>query len=297
MASGLSDTKPKYHWDLYALFVAPQEVFFGHETQVNLSLIERAELPDGTERIYLSPTKRRGVERRALLYAPVHKNGESKFLTDLLDCGIPGTCGKEECPICRVYGALITDSKGGKERTTFIGRLTHGGGVGVPALGPSEKQRAMHPSDLRRGGEQEPQPFKREYGAPGLVFPVYNHVLAASEEEFLAIAYAFLESLPRLGAGNPKGLALLEDADGPYLVLDRYLSPMGKRVVVDPLARDGEREDPSRHLERVKREFRALSAEFPHDHPRFTRWHGEAALQKLQAMADAFVASLERYWG
>mgnify|MGYP003438928820 FL=1 len=76
MASGLTPKgEALYHWDIYALLYAPQEVYFGHETQVNVNLIETVSLPDGSERVYLSPTKRRGVERRALLYAPVERNG------------------------------------------------------------------------------------------------------------------------------------------------------------------------------------------------------------------------------
>jgi len=78
MASGLKpQKKPLYYWDIYALLYAPQEIYFGHETQVNVNLIETVVLPDGSERVYLSPTKRRGVERRALLYAPLERNGES----------------------------------------------------------------------------------------------------------------------------------------------------------------------------------------------------------------------------
>ncbi|RIH88973.1 hypothetical protein [Calidithermus roseus] len=285
MASGL---KPQngtlYHWDIYALFYAPQEVYFGHETQVNLNLIETVNLPDGTERVYLSPTKRRGVERRALLYASAQKNGQSLFLTDLLDCGIPNTCGREVCPICRVYGALVTEKRGDIERTTFIGRLTHGGGVAVPPLEPLEKQRAMHPSDLRREAGEEPQPFKRQYGAPGLLFPVYNHVLSATEAEFRAAAYAFLESLHRLGAGNPKGLDLFEDEDfGPYLVLDRYRAPLGRRVILPPTLKE-----PQQALE----EFRRRAGDTPNESgegPLFERRKGKAALEELRRLARAFV--------
>ena len=96
MASGLTPKgEALYHWDIYALLYAPQEVYFGHETQVNVNLIETVSLPDGSERVYLSPTKRRGVERRALLYAPVERNGQHLYLTDRLNCGIPNTCGRE----------------------------------------------------------------------------------------------------------------------------------------------------------------------------------------------------------
>ncbi|WP_038044031.1 hypothetical protein [Thermus tengchongensis] len=292
MASGLKPREePLYHWDLYALLYAPQEIYFGHETQVNLNLIETVVLPDGTERVYLSPTKRRGVERRTLLYAPVQKDGQNLWLTDLLSCSIPNTCGKETCPICRVYGALVTKSQNkqkkqenqdDKQRTTFIGRLTHGGGVGLPPLEPQEKQRAMHPSDLRREAGEEPQPFKRQYGAPGLLFPVYNHVLSASESEFRPVAYAFLESLPRLGAGNPKGLDLLEDEGfGPYLVLDRYRVPLGRRVVLPPTLKEPEA---------AMEEFRRRAGDAPEEAGEtFRRLKGRAALEELRRLAKAFV--------
>jgi hypothetical protein len=313
MASGLTDTAPKYHWDIYAILVALQEVYFGHETQVNVNLIETVTLPDRTERVYLSPTKRRGVERRVLLDVPVHNEdqSQSKPLTDLLDCGIPGTCGKEDCPICRVYGALITEP--GK-RVTFIGRVTHGGGVAIQPLPPTVKRRAMHPSELRREeGQQSKEPtiFQREYGAPGLLFPVYNHVLAASEEEFQAVAYAFLKSLPRLGAGNPKGLALLEDEKGPYLVLDKYLSPLGKRVVLNPTETDPKRametfwklahevyqvNETETNPEKAEAASQQSAREVYEVNGRFKRFIGESARRELQRLADAFVAGLQKYW-
>lgn len=283
MASGLSpQTEPLYHWDIYAVLYAPQEVYFGHETQVNVNLIETVILPDGSERVYLSPTKRRGVERRELLYAAVEREGKHFFLTDLLGCGIPNTCGDENCPICRVYGALVTEKKGNRERTTFIGRLTHGGGVAIPGLEPLEKQRAMHPSNLRRESGEEPQPFKRQYGAPGLLFPVYNHVLSASEKEFRPVAYAFLKSLPRLGAGNPKGLDFYEDGEfGPYLVLDRYKAPLGRRVVLPPTLKD-----PGEALA----EFRRRAADAPQGEALFRRYQGKEALDELRRLAEAFVS-------
>lgn len=282
MASGLKpQSEPLYHWDIYALLYAPQEVYFGHETQVNLNLIETVSLPDGTERVYLSPTKRRGVERRMLLYAPVEQGGQSRYLTDLLGCGIPETCGRETCPICRIYGALVPERRGNIERTTFVGRLTHGGGVSLPPLEPVGKQRAMHPSPLRREAGEEPQPFKRQYGTPGLFFPVSNHVLSATEREFRAAAYAFLESLPRLGAGNPKGLDLWEDeAFGPYLVLDRYRAPLGRRVVLPPTLKE-----PSEAME----EFRRRAEDAPQGEDTFRRLKGRAALEELRRLARAFV--------
>jgi hypothetical protein len=138
----------------------------------------------------------------------------------------------------------------------------------------------MHPSDLRREEGTEPQPFKRQYGAPGLLFPVYNHVLSATEEEFRAVAYAFLTSLPRLGAGNPKGLDLYEEPEfGPYLVLDRYRAPLGRRVVLPPTL-----QQPQEALAEFRRRAGEESAEEV-----FTRRKGQAALEELKRLARKFV--------
>ena len=252
--SGLENysDEPRFHFDIYAILEGGQELFFGHETQVNVNIVETVTiaLPDGNsddnelEKCYLSPTKRRGVERRALIWAPTG-NG---LLGDSLNCGIPHTCSKAECPICGVFGGLITtaieveDESEKRSPTTLIGRLTHSGGVAIQELGPEEKQRAMHPSMLTKdpGKEPTPTPFKREYNQPGLLYPVYNHCLSMTEREFSAVAYAFMGALARLGAGNPKGVKIYDaplikkDVDEPWIVVDQYLAPLGKRPVVSP---------------------------------------------------------------
>ena len=100
---------PRFHYDIYAILEGGQELYFGHETQVNVNVVEKVKISrlDGeeTEKCYLSPTKRRGVERRVLIWAPK----ENGFLGDSLRCGVPHTCSQPECPICRVFGGLITD--------------------------------------------------------------------------------------------------------------------------------------------------------------------------------------------
>ena len=220
--SGLENfsDEPRFHFDIYAILEGGQELFFGHETQVNVNIVETVTIPlpsnaeetngdDGLEKCYLSPTKRRGVERRALIWAPTG-NG---LLGDSWNCGIPHTCSKIKCPICRVFGGLITSKTKvdgeSKERpaTTLIGRLTHSGGVAIQELGPEEKQRAMHPSMIRKAPEADPTPtpFKREYNQPGLLYPVYNHCLSITEGEFSTVAYAFMSALARLGAGKSEG--------------------------------------------------------------------------------------------
>jgi hypothetical protein len=237
--------RPRFHFDIYAVLEGGQELYFGHETQVNVNVVETVKIQqaDGEEieKCYLSPTKRRGVERRALIWAPK----ENGFLGDSHNCGIPHTCSQPECPICRVFGGLITSKTevegedNDREATTMIGRLTHGGGVAIQALAPEEKQRAMHPSMLRQQGDETPMPFKREYNEPGLLYPVYNHCMSMTEGEFASVAYAFLGALARLGAGNPKGVKIFDnqltsDTPEPWIVVDRYRVPLGKRPVVSP---------------------------------------------------------------
>ena len=78
--TGLEDytDEPRFHFDIYAILEGGQELFFGHETQVNVNIVETVTIPepdnngekDEFEKCYLSPTKRRGVERRSLIWAP-----------------------------------------------------------------------------------------------------------------------------------------------------------------------------------------------------------------------------------
>ena len=290
--------EPRFHFDIYAILEGGQELFFGHETQVNVNIVETVTiaLPDGDgddgelEKCYLSPTKRRGVERRTLIWAPTG-NG---LLGDSLNCGIPHTCSRAECPICRVFGGLITsvtEVEGESEKrpaTTLIGRLTHSGGVAIQELGPEEKQRAMHPSMIRKAPESDPTPtpFKREYNQPGLLYPVYNPCLSMTESEFSAVAYAFMSALARLGAGNPKGVKihddiLVKDASEPWIVVDRYLAPIGKRPVVSPAITD---------VEKAKNQFREAAFSVAGSRKEaanelmqgnFHRYIGDAAIAKL----------------
>ena len=298
--SGLEDysDEPRFHFDIYAILEGGQELFFGHETQVNVNMVETVTIPlpdgdgedSGLEKCYISPTKRRGVERRALIWGPKGK----KLLGDTLNCGIPHTCSKAECPICRVFGGLITSKtkiEGETEErpaTTLIGRLTHSGGVAIQELGPEEKQRAMHPSVLRKdpGKEPTPTPFKREYNQPGLLYPVYNHCLSMTKREFAAVAYAFMGALARLGAGNPKGVKihddiLIKDMAEPWIVVDRYLSPLGKRPVISPAIRDvkAAKEQFKKAVFSIAGREQNPASELTHGN--FHRYIGDAAIAKL----------------
>ena len=68
--------------------------------------------------------------------------------------------------------------------------------------------------------------------------------MSITDSEFSAVTYAFMGALARLGAGNPKGVKIHDapltkpDEDEPWLVVDRYLAPLGKRPVVSPSITD-----------------------------------------------------------
>ncbi len=308
MPTGLPETNgqnPRIHFDIYAILEGSQELYLGHEVQVNVNLVEMVKLTTKTgqfiEKCYISPTKRKGVERRCLIWAP-HKSGV--LLGDKRNCGIPDTCAQPDCPICATYGGLVTKDGNGRKRSTLIGRVTHGGGVAVQDIAPVEKQRAMHPSVLNRNEEttrsmdksdREPTPFKREYNQPGLLYPVYNHALSVTDAEFSSVAYAFLDALPRIGSGNPKGIAIAEDeTKKPLLVLDRYLVPRGKRPVISPSITD-----PAQAIEDFTNAAQTVNGTPGSAHsdgvpptyegPHFERWVGEAALHRLQDYAAQFV--------
>lgn len=300
---GFTPSNPLYNWDIYSIVEAPQELYFGHEVQVNVNIVEVIKLPvpndgggiDIIEKCYMSPTKRRGVERRCLLWAPYN----SSFLGEQFSCSIPSTCGNVNCPICRVFGALITEGN----RVTFIGRLTHGGGVAVQPLPPEEKQRLSVSSDLRRtASREEPTPFKREYNEPGLLYPIYNHYLSMDEEDFSAAAYAFLESLRRLGAGNPKGIDfykkvwLSSNKKEPLLVLDKYLVAYGKRPIISPSICDVNEalEDFETQSLQVKGQSNWQSngyIQVPGNNNKilFERWIGDKAWEELIKYQEKFI--------
>ena len=306
--SGLENysDKQRFNFDIYAIFEGGQELYFGHETQVNVNIVETVTIPlpdgdgddGGLEKCYLSPTKRRGVERRSLIWAPKG----NRLLGDTLNCGIPHTCSKAECPICQVFGGLITsatDVEGESKKrpaTTLIGRLTHSGGVAIQEYGPEEKQRAMHPSMIRKPPEADPTPtpYKREYNQPGLLYPVYNHCLSITDSEFSTVAYAFMGALARLGAGNPKGVKIYDaplvkkDKEEPWIVVDRYLAPLGKRPVISPSIKAVEKakEQFKEAVFTVAGERQSDRGELVEGH--FHRYIGDTAIAKLSEYLKAF---------
>ncbi len=281
VSSGLPETsEPRKHYDIYAILEAPQELYFGDEKEVNVNVIEKVRVytSEGIqEKCYISPTKRRGVERRCLLWS----DAGGKLLMDKLECGIPMTCCQDTCPVCSVFGGLEAGKK------TFIGRLTHSGGVAVTPQIALEKQRAMHPALIYKEKNDTPMPFRKEYAQPGLLYPVSNHCLSITENEFSTVAYAFLMSLNRLGAGNPKGVslarALWNDINAPLLVVDEYRVPMAERPIISPSITD--------NAVAVEMFIKLASDNPSNTTVPFFRSTGKAALSRLQQAAAIFESS------
>src|SRR5690606_7249177 len=122
-----------------------------------------------------------------------------------------------------------------------------------------------------------------------LLYPVYNHCMSITDAEFQSVAYAFLDSLARLGAGNPKGLRIAEgsilDETQPLLVVDRYLAPLGKRPIISPALTEIERTLASftqAAISVYENEPQTTYSIERNGHIVFQRWVGQAALTKLQ---------------
>jgi len=87
-------------------------------------------------------------------------------------------------------------------------------------------------------------PYEKEY-VTGF-FPVYWHCymikkqkeVVATMSEPQMIAYSFLETWKRIGAGHPKGADLYKsewiDGEQDLLVVDIYTRPLGRRPVISP---------------------------------------------------------------
>jgi hypothetical protein len=153
-----------------------------------------------------------------------------------------------------------------------------------------EKQRAMHPAmvykeKVYKEKEETPMPYRKEYAQPGLLYPVSNHCLSITADEFGTASYAFLMSLNRLGAGNPKGVAFARAVwDGtqeePLLVVDEYRVPLAERPVISPTITDN-----NKAVEIYMKLAKAWSS---NTDGKFDRKTGNAALAKLQEAAKLF---------
>lgn len=292
------------HYDIYAIIRTPQEVHFGHEKQININVVEVVKVAgrvgdDYQEKLYFSPTKRRGIERRSILWMPV---GE-KLYTDFHNCGIPKTCCN--CLLCHVFGGL--DNK--EAKMSITARITHGGGIAVQSLPPEVKQRLRVNSALEKNiteredeGEGSTIPFKKEYAEPNIWFPIYNHCISLLPEEFGLVAYSFLDAMGRYGAGHGKGghivSGLINGQQEPLIVVDEYLVPKASRPIVSPdiNSTDEALADFTKSIpinDNTKWGNKGLISESEKGVDLFKRYYGKAAIEKLEKAATEFVLSFK----
>jgi hypothetical protein len=261
----------RVNMDIYAIVEATQELHFGNVKDLNVNRIELVTVPtlEGEiEKLYMSPTKVRGVARRALMWK-LNDLGDEQIKS----CGIPATCGK--CDLCKLFGGLMTTA-GAEEEGSIASRVFQAGGVAIQEISPEIKQRLSSPTYIingqigqynkeeikkllkERGVSQNaldrlstPMPYEKEYVEASALFPVYWHSLLLEVEkggrkmsEPQMVAYSFLEALKRIGAGHPKGAEFFhycwdgKDKEEPLLVVDVYTEPLGKRPIISPMITD-----------------------------------------------------------
>jgi len=290
----------RQHYDIYAIVYTPQEVHFGHEKQINLNVVETVKVAknsgdDYDLKLYFSPTKRRGVERRSVLWMPVG----DEYYYKMVECCIPQTCCS--CILCDVFGGLDNRVR----NISITSRVTQGGGVAVQPLPPEIKQRLVVSADLKRkierAGEGEGEdtsatPFKKEYAEPGIWFPITTHCTSLTKEEFGLVAYGFLDAMRRYSAGHPKGGWIVNgEVNGeerPLIVVDTYRAPQVNRPLVAPTTNDTETA-----LDQFQRGIPIDGSwgniEIIHKEScgskLFTRYYGEAALKFLEENSANFV--------
>ncbi len=217
---------------IYAVLEAPQELYFGSHSEKNLNVLEKiiidTEIVENGKRVpvqlvkpYFSPTKQRGIERRAIAYSIVKtKNGKllpyykyfnlSIDVTNTYENGVPDP----RDILTFLWGATWT-----RPTTYMRGRIGYGGGVAVQAIF-ERKQRnrveynmyEMIEREERREESTAQMIWIKEYAEPHLLIPVvrYGILLGVENYEPHAMAYAFLQGLRLVGAGTPKGIDILE---------------------------------------------------------------------------------------
>jgi len=246
---------------IYAILELPQELYFGSHSEKGLNILEKVELRaevktgNGVSVVpvtkgYYSPTKQRGIERRAIAYSLVKtEKGIMPYyryfnlgidVTDTYPSGQPDP----KDILTFLWGASW------RQPAAYIrGRVGYGGGVAVQD-DISIKQRNRVPYDAYKMTEKEEKTevaeqtlWKKEYIEPGVLIPVVRHgfLLGWENYEPHALAYAFLEGLKLTGAGTPKGLDIfngywLSDAEKQRaLVVDLYLWLAPEPVTISPV--------------------------------------------------------------
>jgi hypothetical protein len=166
--------------------------------------------------------------------------------------------------------AIETEAQNVKETESegsIASRVIQAGGVAIQELSPAIKQRLSSPCYIINGkiGQydakeikellrargitenaldrlSQPLPYEKEY-VTGL-FPIYWHAYYLEKvkgndskmSEPQMVAFSFIETLKRIGAGHPKGAEIKEgeisEKAQPLVVVDVYTRPLGKRPII-----------------------------------------------------------------
>ncbi|MEM1759934.1 MAG: hypothetical protein QXU26_04400 [Thermofilaceae archaeon] len=247
---------------IYAVLEAPQELYFGSHAERGLNVLEKVtlqlEIGEGEntryatlEKPFYSPTKQRGIERRAIAYAKVRTtNGEEmpyyKFfnlsidVTNTYQNGLPDP----RDILTFLWGATWT-----KPTLYLRSRVGYGGGVAIQPRSVVIKRRNRveyrffeHVEKEGAAVETAQTIWLKEYLEPHVLIPVYRSytLLGVENMEPHAVAYAFLEGIRLTGAGTPKGISVLEaywlseDAKEKVIVVDVSASLLPEPVVISP---------------------------------------------------------------
>jgi hypothetical protein len=222
---------------IYAILEVPQELYFGMVSEKNINLLETVTLSidihengnivrNEVRKPYFSPTKQRGVERRAIAYSLV-KTSDNKYIPYYkyfnLSIDVTNTYqdGKPDPRdiLTYLWGATWT-----KPVAYLRGRIQYGGGVAIqPLLERKQRNRVEYnmynmlkseeESEREKSKEVAQMIWTKEYVEPYTLIPIvrYGTLLGVNNMEPHAMAYAFLEGLKLAGAGTPKGISILED--------------------------------------------------------------------------------------
>jgi len=313
---------------IYAILELPHELYFGSHSEKGLNVLEKVrikieekpvEKPVEAVKGYYSPTKQRGIERRAIAYSIVNAGGMlvpyykyfnlSIDVTDVYGDGVPDP----RDILTFLWGATW------RNPPTYIrGRVGYGGGVAVQD-DVSIRQRIRVPYDIYTVTEKESRYevaeqtlWRKEYIEPGVLIPVIRHgfLLGWENYEPHALAYAFLKGLSMAGAGTPKGLGIFEaywrddNIKEKVVVVDLYTGLAPEPVTISPFITSviealeefkGKAYKPDKN--KIKESFDQKELDNIRESIKgggYVRFVGDAAYSLLRALAEEFS---QRYLG
>lgn len=262
-------TKNLVNMAIYAILETRHESYFGSHSEKNVNILEtvtlRMEIKEGDvwksveiKKSFYSPSKQRGVERRAIAYSLVKTSDGLvpyyKFFNLSIDVTntYPNGIPDPRDILTFVWGATWT------EPTLYLrGRIGYGGGVAIQPDSivvkhrnrleyrhfEATEKRGKEGGEEGEGSAETAQTiWMKEYVEPHVLIPVYRSgiLLGVENYEPHAVAYAFLRGLELAGAGTPKGMSIVEaywledDVKEKVLVVDVGASLLPEPVVISP---------------------------------------------------------------